>query len=468
LLKYSGVKLELLQNPDMYHFFSAGIRGGVSTITHRYAKANNPLLPDYDSKKASSYIMYLDINNLYGWAMKQKLPVGEFEYVGGMEAIPDDGYGYVLEVDLDYPAELHWKHNDYPLAPEKFEIKEVSPYCRKLKEVLELKDSKVDKLVPNLQNKRNYIIHHRNLRQYLELGMELKKIHGGIRFTEKAWMAGYIDFNTEKRKQATSAFHKDLFKLLNNAVFGKSMENVFNYSDIRLVTEPTKYRKLVASPLYKESEAFNHDLAAVSMIRESVCLNKPIYTGFSVLELSKLLMYDFHYGYMLPKYGDELRLLFTDTDSLCYHVRTDDIYADLMVDRDDWFDGSDYPSDHVLHSTKNKKVIGLMKDETCGRPISEFVGLRSKMYSIKCGDQDLKRAKGISRAVVKKEILHEDYRETLFNGTLMEHQTTLFRSIKHDIFTVKMNKISLSAYDDKRFVCDDGIHTLAYGSCLIK
>jgi hypothetical protein len=468
LLKYSGVKLELLRNADMYHFFSAGIRGGVSTITHRYAKANNPLLPDHDATKHSSYIVYLDINNLYGWAMKQKLPVGDFEYVGEMDALPNDEYGYVLEVDLDYPVKLHWKHNDYPLAPEKFEIKHISPYCRKLKEVLELKDPKVDKLVPNLQNKRNYIIHHRNLRQYLALGMEIKKIHGGIRFKEEAWMAGYIDFNTEKRKQATSNFHKDLFKLLNNAVFGKSMENVFNYSDIRLVTEPLKYQKLVASPLYKESEVFNHDLTAVSMIRETVCLNKPIYTGFSVLELSKFLMYDFHYGYMLPKYDDSLRLLFTDTDSLCYHVQTDDIYADLLKDRDEWFDTSDYPTDHFLHSTKNKKVIGLMKDETCGRPIAEFVGLRSKMYSIKCGDNEMKRAKGISRAVVKKEISHEDYRETLFRGTLMEHQMTLFRSIRHDIFTVNMNKISLSAYDDKRFVCDDGIHTLAYGSCLIK
>jgi hypothetical protein len=149
-------------------------------------------------------------------------------------------------------------------------------------------------------------------------------------------------------------------------------------------------------------------------------------------------------------------------------VKTNNIYEDLLSDRDEWFDTSDYPTDHFLHSAKNKKVIGLMKDETCGRPITEFVGLRSKMYSIKCCEEELKRAKGISRAVVKKEIHHDDYRKTLFNGTLMEHQMTLFRSIRHDIFTVNMNKISLSAYDDKRFVCDDGIHTLAYGSCLIK
>jgi hypothetical protein len=299
--------------------------------------------------------------------------------------------------------------------------------------------------------------------------MVLKKIHRAIRFKEEAWMAGYIDRNTEMRKQATTDFHKDLFKLLNNAVFGKSMENVFNYADIRLVTDPEKYQKLVASPLYKESEAFNHDLVAVAMQRESVCLNKPIYTGFSVLELSKTLMYDFHYSYMGPKYGDNARLLFTDTDSFCYHVQTDDIYRDMLKDRDVMFDTSAYPSDHFLYSVKNKKAIGLMKDETNGTPIEEFVGLRSKMYSIKLCDAAVKkRAKGITRAVVQKQITHDDYKSTLFSGNLMQHEMTLFRSIKHDIFTVNMNKVSLSAYDDKRFVCDDGVHTLAYGSCLIK
>jgi hypothetical protein len=282
-------------------------------------------------------------------------------------------------------------------------------------------------------------------------------------------MAGYIYHNTEMRKRATTDFHKDLFKLLNNAVFGKSMENVFNYVDIRLVTDHVKYQKLVASPLYKETEAFNNDLVAVAMRRESVYLNKPIYTGFSVLELSKTLMYDFHYSYMLPKYGDKARLLFTDTDSFCYHVQTNDVYQDMLKDRDLMFDTSAYPCDHFLYSVKNKKIIGLMKDETNGTPIEEFVGLRSKMYSIKLSDDDeKKRAKGISRAVVQKQITHDDYRSTLFDGTLMRHQMTLFRSIKHDIFTVNVNKVSLSAYDDKRFVCDDGIHTLAYGSCLIK
>ena len=174
-------------------------------------------------------------------------------------------------------------------------------------------------------------------------------------------------------------------------------------------------------------------------------------------------MYRFHYNYMTKKYGDNLKLLFTDTDSLCYHVFTKDIYRDMQADLDTHFDTSDYPPDHLLYSSKNKKVIGLMKDETNGVPIEEFVGLRSKMYSLKYNNEEKKRAKGISKAVVKKNINHDDYKNTLFNGVLMRHEMLGFRSKLHDVYTVRTDKISLSAFDDKRYVCDDGISTYAYG-----
>ena len=210
-------------------------------------------------------------------------------------------------------------------------------------------------------------------------------------------MAPYIDFNTNKRKHAKNDFEKDLFKLLNNAVFGKSMENVFNYITVKLTADSKKYEKLVASPLFKETREFDNDLHAVLMKRESVQLNKPIYTGFSVLELSKTLMYDFHYNYMVKKYGAYARLLFTDTDSLCYKIFTDDIYKDMLQDRDAHFDTSDYPKDHDLWSDANKKVIGMMKDETNGKAILEFLGLRSKLYSILLEEEAKKRAKGINK-----------------------------------------------------------------------
>ena len=395
--------------------------------------------------------------------MKQRLPVCDFEWVGEMDQVPCDDYGYILEVDLEYPKELHEVHNDYPLAPERMVPPYLSKYCGNLKNKLNISDVECEKLIPNLMDKNNYIIHHKNLQQCLDLGLKLKKIHRGIRFREAAWMAPYIDFNTEMRKRARNAFEKDLFKLLNNAVFGKSMENIFNYITVKLTADPKQYEKLVANPLYKESRQFDNDLHAVLMKRESVKLNKPIYTGFSVLELSKTLMYDFHYNYIVKKYGGYARLLFTDTDSLCYRVYTKDMYKDMLADRDAHFDTSDYPENHELHSDQNKKVIGMMKDETSGTPIAEFVGLRSKMYSILLPEDEKKRAKGINRAVVEKDISHEDYKNTLFLGRQMNHPVIQFRNMGHQIYTVEGNKVSLSAFDDKRYILENGVDSLAYG-----
>ena len=191
-----------------------------------------------------------------------------------------------------------------------------------------MNNPKEEKLIPNLMDKTRYIMHLRNLKQCLDLGMKLKKVHRGIRFREEAWMTTYIQFNTEMRKGATNSFDKDLFKLLNNAVFGKSMENVFNYLTVKLVADAKQYQKLIASPLYRDTRPFKNMLA-VLMGREAVKLDKPIFTGFSVLEQSKNLMYDFHYGYIKQIYGAKATLLFTDTDSLCYHIATNDVYDDM-------------------------------------------------------------------------------------------------------------------------------------------
>lgn len=175
---------------------------------------------------------------------------------------------------------------------------------------------------------------------------------------------------------------------MNNSVFGKTMENVLKRRNIELVTTAKKYGKLVDKPSYKRDTPFikngeeDECLIAVELERTKVMLKKPIYTGFSVLHLSKLLMYQFHYDYILPKYGvDRVKLLFTDTDSLTYLIFTEDIYKD-MKEEQHLFDTSDYPKDHFLYSIENKKVIGKFKDENAGSPVMEFVGLRSKMYAM--------------------------------------------------------------------------------------
>ena len=473
MLKKTDENLQLLTDPDMYAFFESGTRGGISVIGHRFARANNKYLDDFDATIQSSYNMYLDVNNLYGTAMREELPYSDFEWVDESKLANLDvtkvddcaDIGYVLEVDLEYPEELHDLHDSYPLAPEKVKIENdwLSDYA------LEHKTSNVSvaKLVPNLMNKQKYILHYRNLKLYLEHGLKLKKIWRAIQFCQKAWMKEYIEFNTVMRQQANTNFEKDFFKLMNNAVFGKPMENVRNYRDVKLLSETKdqqKFLKLVASPRYLESKVFNNSLVAVHMGRQTVCLNKPIYAEMSILDISKTYMYRFHYEYILPKYGHEsVQLLMTDTDSFIYNIKTEDIYKDMAEDADR-FDFSGYPKDHPLFSDKNKKVLGKMKDETAGCPIREFVGLRAKMYSLLCYDaSEMKRAKGVRKATLKNEINHGDYLQTLLHGSTSRHLMHSIRSNKHEIFSVEQNKVSLCPFDDKRYLFPDGITSCAYG-----
>ena len=203
------------------------------------------------------------------------------------------------------------------------------------------------------------------------------------------------------------------------------------------------------------------------MKRTKLKYDKPIYLGMCILDLSKTLMYDFHYNYIKKKYGDNAMLLFTDTDSLAYEIKTDDFYADISNDVESRFDTSDYPKDHPsgIKTGVNKKVIGMFKDEASGKQIEEFVGLRAKLYSYKMFDdgKENKKCKGIKKNVVKKTITHDDYKDCLFTKREQHRRMNVFRSHLHDIYTEEVNKVALSAEDDKRVIMDDGIHTLAYG-----
>ena len=353
-LKMTDVEIELLTDPDMYLFIEEGLRGGISMISNRFSKANNPYVPNYDSTQETSYVMYLDANNLYGWSMSQPLPTGEFDWLTEQEitklditdVADDNEQGYILEVDLQYPAELHDLHNDYPLAPEKMKISSemLSPYCQQMSKHLNLRGGAMPKLIPNLQDKSNYVVHYRSLKQYLALGMKLTKIHRVLVFQQSSWLKSYIDFNTEKRKQAANDFEKDFYKLMNNAVFGKTMENLRKRVNVKLVNDKAKLSKLTASPSFDSFRIFSEELAAVNMRKTKLYLNRPIYVGFTILDISKVLMYDFHYNYMKKKYASNAKLLFTDTDSLCYEVQTTDIYQDMLEDIN-LFDTSEYRQD---------------------------------------------------------------------------------------------------------------------------
>ena len=217
----------------MQLFIEKGMRGGISYIAHRHAKANNKYMKNYDPEAESSYIMYLDANNLYGWAVSQKLPYGNFRWVPCPEYVNLDSYdensakGLILEVDLEFPEELHHLHNDYPCAPEKISVQKemLSDFCREILEREKMSIGGVRKLIPTLMKKEKYVLHYRNLQLYLSLGLKLKKIHRALEFSQSKWLETYISFITEKRSKTKIAFEKDFFKLMNNSVFGKTMEN---------------------------------------------------------------------------------------------------------------------------------------------------------------------------------------------------------------------------------------------------
>ena len=424
-------------------------------------------------KAPSKYIMYLDANNLYGWAMSQCLPTGGFRWMTQKQIDKanlakykvDSKKGLILEVDLDYPEKLHDLHNDYPLASEKLKVTQdmLSPYCKKIADKYGISIGLVQKLIPTLSKKENYVLHYRNLQLYLDLGLKITKVHRVLEFNQTPWLKQYIDFNTEKRKNAKNAFEKDFFKLMNNSVFGKTMENIRKRVDVRLVTDDEKLLKLSSKPTYVSSKIFNENLVAVHKIKETLTLNRPAYVGMCILDLSKTLMYDFHYNYIKEKYGDKAKLLFTDTDSLTYEIEAKDVYKDFWNDKDK-FDNSDYSESSTYFDKTNKKVIGKFKDEAAELPICEFVGLRSKMYSyIKDDQKGGKTAKGIKKNVIKKNITHENYKQTLFNNQQMYHKMKTIRSENHQLGSYEINKVSFSCFDDKRYISDDGITSYAYG-----
>ena len=470
MLKMTGINLELITDIDMQLFIEKGLRGGISYIAHRHAEANNKYTRNYDPDKLSSYIMYLDANNLYGWAMSQPLPYGNFRWVRANNVIPKrKGIGHIYEVDLEYPEELHDLHNDYPCAPEKIKVSDdmLSDYCREIKDKYNISSGNVNKLITTLNDKKNYVLHEENLKLYLSLGLKLKKIHRVLEFSEKPWLKQYIDFNTEKRKNAKNAFEKDFLKLMNNSVYGKTMENVRKRSNIYLETDPDHLLRQVAKPTYVSYKIFHDNLVALHMKNNFLKLDKPSYVGMCILDLSKVLMYDFHYNFIKAKYGDRARLLFTDTDSLCYIILTDDVYKDLYNHKD-IFDNSDYSKSSKFYFDENKKVIGKFKDEAAGNPITSFVGLKPKMYSylVELPDGEIKNnktCKGISKNVTKRDLEHEDYLSCLLNSTIEKHKIKTIRSDHHVVSSYEINKISLSCYDDKRYILDDGITSYAYG-----
>ena len=319
----------------------------------------------------------------------------------------------------------------------------LSDYCKKIADEYGIKVGDVKKLIPNLGNKTNYVVHYRNLQLYLSLGMKLTKIHRVLKFKQSDWMKKYIDFNTEKRTNAANSFEKDFFKLMINSVYGKTIENLRKRINVRLVNNEKDFLKYTSRPTHITHKIFGKNYAAIHEIKPVLMLNKPIYVGFTVLELSKWLMYDFHYNFIKKHFDAEL--LFTDTDSLTYEIKSEDVYEEFFKHKH-LFDFSNYPKDSKFFDPTNKEAIGKMKDESARKIISEFFGLQSKIYSMKNIDsKESNTAKGANLATELNE-----FKDTLFNKEIIRHKMRRIQSKKHKIGTYEINKISSSVFDEKK------------------
>ena len=300
------IELGKISDIDKYLYIEKGTRGGVSFIAKRYAKANNKYMNDYNSEEPSTFVTYLDKNNLYGWSMSEYLPNEKFEWLENIDEFDvmsvnkKSDIRYILEFGLEYPKKLHELHNDYPLAPEKLAVSSdmLSTYCKNIADEYNIKVGDVKKIIPNLGYKTKYLLHCRNLQLYLSLGMKLTKIHRVVKFKQSDWLKKYIVFNTEKRKNASNDFEKDFFKLMINSVYGKTIENLRKRINVRLVNNEKDFLKYTSRPTYVTYKLFDKDYAAIHEIKPVLVLNKPIYVGFTVLDVSKWMMYDFHYNFI--------------------------------------------------------------------------------------------------------------------------------------------------------------------------
>ena len=474
--KMTGTHVELLKDSHMYEFFESGIRGGMTFVNrHRVERT------------ANTELLYVDANNLYGQALSMKLPQKDFKWVEGsqemqavLEALPtidvmESDTGYTLEVDLVIPPELHNLLDDLPLAPENRTVQEPTPFMMELWSLAEGRRGyrAGNKLILSHLEKRHYVVHFAALQFYLKMGAIVSKVHRVVSFRQSRFFEPYIVFNSQKRQHASNEFEKDFFKLKNNSLFGKTMENVRNRIDYRLCNTMEKFMTYTSKPLFLSATRFSEDLVGVELLKGVVELDKPVFIGQAVLDLSKLIMYRLRYN-KLPEYehrfGGSIRVVAGDTDSFFLEVRDICISEQLLpaMKTDGLLDSSNYPRDHPLYSSVGKAELGRIKDECAGTPIQDAIFLRPKCYSLLLdGCKEHKRAKGVQRSVLRQEISHQDYVDVVESA--VPHHATVrgFRSVAHIISTMTSSKRALSLFEDKRAWVSHDVY-FAYGHVNIR
>lgn len=494
MLLMTGIELEQL-TADQYLFIERGIKGGMTMISGRYSKANAPsksdleaytnaygdvpverkrfkdlgIKTDVDLESAFKYIMYMDCNSLYPTVMVDYLPYGGFEWAETdlneiLNTTDDADTGYFLDVDLEYPVDLHDAHKDYPLAPTPMLVDDawLTDYQKTMKQKYNINSDKVSKLLNTLHDKTNYVIHYTTLKLYARLGLRVKYVNKVLKFKQSAWMKPYIDFCVVKRATAKlnkNTFEADFYKLAMNSVYGKQLMNRRKHRNIQIVEEK-RAEKLNSKGATRNHKILSETYVAVDKPKRKLVFKDPIYVGCAILDKSKEVMYKFWYDNMKAKYGDNVKLLFTDTDSLTMEITTDDVYADLKMNGD-LYDFSEYPVDHPLYNPDNAAKLGKFKDEAKGKIIEEFVGLRAKCYSMIIDGDRKMAAKGTPKAAAKL-LTHETYKKVLNDLEKVMAQANVIRQKEHTLYSTTINKTALVAFDNKRLVYADHT-TLPFG-----
>jgi hypothetical protein len=508
---------------DMYAFVEDSIRGGVSMTPGRYAKANHPYLGQahYNPQDPLSWILYFDVNNLYGWAMSQMLPYGQYRWLLTQDKTQEellrmilshaeeDPTGFIVEVDGEFPDEVHDPLAQFPPCPTNTPIPEhcISPFLKQLytkfstDEHKVKHDHKTPKLVCSLSPKTQYKVYYKSLQQYVKLGFKVTKIHRILAFSQAKWLAQYVQYNTRKRAKAKTKFEKDFYKLIVNAIYGKFIQDNRKFTGVEAFFSDYQHYKETWDPNITDFRIINEDFVLANKQRGSINLNNPIIIGAVILDHAKWLMYDYWYQKLIPIFGHRIKLIFTDTDSLCVHIQSPDVMQELKAhDFFQHFDLSDWPKDDSFHGAShidpttqkpvgyfnpvNMKVVGKVKEETAEhrRYIQEAIALRSKMYSLHmvdgnpqaiicgCGKANCEwskhksTAKGIAKAA-KMKITHEQYRACLEpNDDYVPEKVDMIKinSENNQLYLISQNKVTLSSADSKVFMIN-AKDTLPYG-----
>jgi len=469
MLKDTKCQIELMNDPEMLLMVESNIRGGLSYINTRYISV----------EESNDSMVYVDANNLYSWAQSQKVPVSDYRWMNDSEIrtidwAKTDDYGekgYILMVDLSVPERLHEKFSSFPLATESLNIfyEDLSPYSR---DVLSLFDGETKakrytstKLTGTFLDKKKYVCHYRNLKYYLQQGLVLTHVHKVIEFSQTDVVRPFIEKVTKMRSESTSDFDSDTYKKVCNSTFGKWLQDKRKNIEVKIAKKETTAQKYIASPNYQSHRHLEGGLIAVFVTNKNVRMDRNYLIGFTILELSKLLMSQLYYSYIQPILGQNMvQVAFQDTDSFILHCKNRS-KMEVLTLLEPILDLSNQPKDSPLFSNSRKKIPGYLKDETPGDEIVEFVAPKSKCYSYRTKNGKISnKCKGLGKARTKK-LEFAQYKSCIFSHRRIKAIMTNISAKNSCLRTVSINKVCMTSFDDKRFLMCSR-HSVPYGSRL--